>query len=239
MSDKTDGIFTLTVPVILSHPHLFEAKAFQRKGKAAGEPKFGGSFVFDLENPDLQAIRALAVKLAQAKWPGRDVVAESKGKVVEVEGEKVRQPASFKFPWTMGDSIIAKRLAKLKAEGKDDDGKADFQKGKVIIKTASKYAPRCAVLLNGKPTDLTPETVNAYKSQFYFGVKVLAQFNLVAYDKVGETGLDGVTIYLNMVLSLNKGEKLATGASAAETFAGYVGSATTEDPTTTADDNEF
>lgn len=233
MSDaKTDGLFTLTTPVILSHPHLFEAKPFMRKGKPAGEPKFGGSLVFDLENPDVKAIKQLAVKLAGAKWPGRDVVSESKGKVVtDEQGKQTRLAPTFKFPWTLGDTLVAKRAAKLKADGKEADDKADFQAGKLVIKTASKYAPRCAVLLNGKPTDLTPETVKAYVSQFYFGVKVLAQLNLVAYDKVGETGIDGITVYLNMVLSLNKGEKLSAGASATEVFKDYVGTTTDEDPT--------
>jgi Protein of unknown function (DUF2815) len=241
MADKnTDGLFTLTAPVVLSHPHLFEAKPFMRKGKPAGEPKYGGSFVFELDSPDLKSIKALAVKLASAKWPGRDVIAESKGKVVtDEEGKQTRLSPTFKFPWALGDTIIAKRSAKLKAEGKEDDGKAAFQAGKAVIKTASKYAPRCAVLVNGKPTDLTAETVKAYMGQFYFGVKVLAQFNLVPYDKVGETGIDGVTIYLNMVLSLNKGEKLASGASAAETFKDYVGSTTDEDPTAGGEESQF
>lgn len=237
MSDtKVDGLYTLTAPVTLAFPSLFDAKPFMRKGKPAGDPKFGASFVFDPESADLKAIKALAVKLAQAKWPGRDVISESRGKIIEVEGQKVQQPPSFKFPFTSGDKLADKRAAALKAAGKNEDTKADFQRGKVIIKTASKYAPRMAVLLNGKPVDLTPETQNAYKGQFYFGVKALAQFNLVAYDKVGETGIDGVTIYLNMVLSLNKGERLAGGQSAAEAFKDYAGTVTDENPTAGMDD---
>lgn len=235
MSDnaKQDGLYTLTQPVILSHPHLFDAKPFMRKGKPAGEPKFGASFVFDLESADLKNIKSLAVKLAQAKWPNRDVIGESKGRLVEdpETHQQVRLSPTFKFPWTLGDKVVAAHVAKLKAEGKEDDHLGDFQAGKAVIKSSSKYAPRLAVVLNGKATDLTPETVAAYKAQFYFGVKVLAQFNLVPYDKVGETGVDGITIYLNMVLTLNKGEKLAAGKSAAETFSGYIGSVTSEDPT--------
>jgi hypothetical protein len=68
------------------------------------------------------------------------------------------------------------------------------------------------------------------KPKFYFGVEVLPQFNFVAYDGVGNN-LDGVTAYLNMVFTTNKGKRLSGGASAAETFKGYAGHTSTEDPT--------
>lgn len=220
MTEKqsVDGLYTLTQPVIVTHPQFFEAKAFMRKGKPAGDPKFSGSFVFEPDSPDLAALKALAVKLAKTKWPDRDVIQMSK------EGK-------FKFPFTSGDKIAAAYAAKQKEAGKEDDGRADFQKGKVVIKTASKYAPRLSVVVNGKAVDLTPENTAQFKSQFYFGVKALGQLNLVAYDKVGETGVDGITVYLNMVLSLNKGERLTGGAPGAEVFKDYLGTMTAEDPT--------
>lgn len=239
MSNPIDGLYTLTIPVVMAHPSLVTARAFKSKGKEKGEAKFGASFIFDPESVDLKAMKAKAVQVAAAKWPGRDCAGESKGKVVVENGENVRMPATFKFPFTSGDTVANKRVAKLKAEGKEDDGKGDFQRGKVVVKTASKFAPRLAVILNGKPVDLDEDTLKAHASKFYFGVKVLAQFNFVPYDAVGETGTDGVTVYLNSVLTLNTGEKLSSGgAPASEVFKGYVGSATTEDPTagTGADD---
>lgn len=232
MADKIDGLYTLTAPVVLAHPSLVTARAFKAKGKEKGEPKFGGSFIFDLDSNDLKAMKAKALQVAAARWPGRDCAGESKGKVVVEKGENVRMPPTFKFPFTSGDKIADKRVAKLKAEGKEDDGKGDFQRNKVVVKTSSKFAPRLAVLLNGKPTDLTEETLKAHQNKFYFGVNVLAQFNFVPYDAVGEGGTDGVTVYLNSVLTLNTGEKLSSGgAPASEVFKGYVGTASTEDPT--------
>ena len=221
MAEMT-GIFDLTVPVVLAHPHLFEAVKFKRGGKEQGEAKYGGSFVFEADNPDLKELKARAVALAKAKWPGRDIAADFKAK-------------QFKFPWSSGDAIVAKRVAKLQAAGKQDDHKGDFQLGKVVLKSSSKYAPRMAVIANGKIVDLDDSNRALYKNQFYFGVKVLAQLNLVPYDKVGETGLDGVTAYINLVLSTNKGERLSGGASAAEVFKGYVGSVSAEDPTAGGD----
>lgn len=215
---ELNGIFDLTVPVVLAHPHLFEAVKFKRNGKEQGEPKYGASFVFDADNPDLKDLKARAVALAKAKWPGRDIAADFKAK-------------QFKFPWASGDGIVLKRVAKLQAAGKQDDHKGDFQLGKVVLKSSSKYAPRMAVIANGKIVDLDSANTSGFKGQFYFGVKVLAQLNLVAYDGVGETGLDGVTAYINLVLSTNKGERLSGGASAAEVFKGYVGTVSAEDPT--------
>lgn len=240
MATNTDGIYTLTIPVVMAHPSLIEAKKFKGKnGKESGDPKFGASFLFDPESADLKAMKAKAMQVAAAKWPGRNCAAESKGSVVEENGEKIRLAPTFKFPFSSGDTIANKRVAKLKAEGKEDDGKGDFQRGKVVVKTASKFAPRLAVLLNGKPVDLEGDAIKANAGKFYSGTHVLAQFNFVPYDKVGETGTDGVTVYLNSVLTLNKGEKLSSGgAPAAEVFKGYVGSASDEDPTagTGADD---
>lgn len=215
---ELNGVFDLTVPVVLAHPHLFEAVKFKRNGREQGEPKFGGSFVFEADNPDLAALKARAVALAKAKWPGRDIAADFKA-------------GKFKMPWSAGDKIVAKRVAKLQAASKQDDHKGDFQLGKVVVKSASKYAPRLAVIANGKIVDLDSTNTAAFKGQFYFGVKVLAQFNIVPYDAVGDTGLDGVTAYINLVLSTNKGERLSGGASAAEVFKGYVGSVSAEDPT--------
>lgn len=212
---KLDGSYNLTTPVVMIHPNLHEARQFKDKaGKAKGEPKFGASFVFAPGTPDLDALKVLAVRVARQKWPEVDI-------------------KSLKFPFTAGDKLIEKRKAKLSATGKPYDGKADFQAGKVVLKSASKYPPRLAGIENGKIVDYEGPTLAASKGKFYFGVEVLAQFNLVPYD--GDDGPGGVTAYLNMVLTTNKGERLSGGASASEVFKGYVGHASTVDPTASED----
>lgn len=204
--------FQLTVPVVMAHPHLDKPQAFKRKGKDAGEPKFGASFVLDPNGPDFANLKAEVAKAIKAKWPGR-----------ELKG--------FKVPWTAGDRLIEKYVAKKKAEGKEDDGKADFQKGMQVVKGASKYRPKLAVVENGELIDVTDENMALHKGKFYFGVQALARFNLVAYDKINDDAQDGVTAYLDMVVSLNKGERLTGGPTAAETFKGVVGGLSAEDPT--------
>lgn len=226
MSETQDSIFNLTVPVVMSHPHLLEAVKFKGKnGKESGEPKFSASFGFPADNADLPNIKALAMSVAKAKWPGRDVVADMKERL-------------FAFPFSNGNTLIQKRIKALKDKGKEYTGDADFQKDQLILKSSSKFQPRLSIILNNKPVDLTDETIKVHKSKFYFGTFALAQFNFVAYDGVGQNP-DGVTAYLNMVLSLNRGEKLTSGGpSAAEVFAGYAGNLSGEDPTGGADMND-
>ena len=224
---NTTGLFNFTAPAVLVFPNLFEAKKFKKNGKEAGEAKYGGTLILSPDHADLAALKARAIAVAKAKWPGRDLQADFKN------GE-------LRMPWQSGDKLAEKRVKKLTNAGKDDDGKGDFQKGKVVIKTSSKYQPRLSVINAGKIVDLEESTFTAHKSKFYSGTQVLAQVNLVPYDGVGEDGKDGVTAYLNMVLTLNKGERIGgSGPAASEVFKGYVGNVTDEDPTGgNLDDNE-
>ena len=219
MSEVT-GMFSLTVPAVMSFPHLLEPAKFKRNGREQGEAKYGASFLFAIDpaHPDTAGIKSKVLEVAKAKWPGRDVAGDYKA-------------GKLKLPFTSGDKLCDKRVAKLKAAGKDDDHKGDFQKGHLVLKAASKYAPNLAVIANGKIVDLDGSNKEAFKGQFYFGVKALALFNFVAYDAIKDGENDGVTAYLQSVLSTNKGDRLSGGASAAETFKGYVGQISAEDPT--------
>lgn len=204
MSEKTDGIYNLTAPAIMTFPALYEARKFKANGKESGEPKFGANFTFEANSEDLKNIKQLAGKIARAKWPDRDL-------------------KTLKFPFTAGDKLADKR----KAAGKDD---GEWQRGKVMISARSKFEPRLAVVLNGKVTDLDGDLKMKSKNQFYSGVLCYAQFNFVPYDAVGGNP-PGVAAYLNMVFSLNKGERVGGGQSAVEVFKGYQGALSAEDPT--------
>jgi hypothetical protein len=202
---KTDGIFDLTQPVPMTFPQLFEAKAFQKGGKTAGEPKFSGNFNFPIDSEDLKALKTLAAKLARAKWPDKPFT-------------------ELVFPFANGDKLADERKAKGKNGG-------DFTRGKVVIAARSKYEPELGYIENGRIVELsTPTAKQAAKGKFYPGVLVYAQFNLVPYDAVG-SNKPGVTAYLNKVLSTVKGERLAGGKSITDTFKGYVGAVSMDDPT--------
>lgn len=201
--NKNDNSVALTKPVVMVFPNLHEPRAIGAKGKEQGAPKYSANFVFPPDHPDLPKLVAKAKEVAGAKWPGREL-------------------ATLKFPFSKGDKLADK----AKAKGKD----GEFQRGKTVLASRSKYEPRLSVIENGKLVELEGPARAAAKPKFYSGVEVLAQFNFVTYEGVGENP-DGVTAYLNQVCSLNKGARIAGGASAAEVFKGYAGTVSNEDPT--------
>lgn len=202
---ENTGIFTLMKPVVMTHPTLFEARGFGKKGKETGEPKFSANFLFDPSSEDLAGMKKVAAQVARAKWPGRDF-------------------KELKFPFSSGDKIADRRKEK---SGKDD---SEFTRGKIAVSARSKYEPRLSGVENGKIAEYEGDARLKAKAKFYFGVEVLAQFNFVAYGGVGANP-DGVTAYLNMVHTTNRGERLGSGSSATEVFKDYVGHTSQEDPT--------
>lgn len=217
---ETASLVATTTPVVMAFQgSLIEAKRFKQNGKESGEPRHSASFIFDPTSPDLARIKAAAVAVAQAKWPGRDIGGDFKA-------------GKFGLPFAAGNSIVAKTQAKMAKAGKEYDGKADFMKDKVVLKASSKYQPRLAVIENGKISPpLEGAALTANKGKFYFGAEVLFEVNLSAYDAVGSNGTDGVTAYLQQVLTTNKGKRLSGGTDPAETFASYAGKLSSEDPT--------
>lgn len=206
MTEKLSGTFTLTSPVVMTFPNLLEAKAFMKNGKAKGDPKYSANFVFDAEHPDLKGMKELAAKVARAKWPDTPF-------------------SELKFPFISGDKLADKRKAKDKTDG-------EWQRGKLIISAKSKLQPRLSYLDGGKIVDLETDLAKSLaKDKFFNGAEVLAQFNFWAYEKGDEDSKNGVTAYLNLVLSTGKGKRLSGGQTASEVFKGYAGSVSAEDPT--------
>jgi hypothetical protein len=74
---------------------------------------------------------------------------------------------------------------------------------------------------------------------FYSGAHLVPSFGLHWY-KGDEGKPDGVSLYLNAVLFAKHGTRLGgRSANAAETFKGYIGSISSEDPTGGAAANEL
>lgn len=190
------GIFTFNKPQRLTFPNVMEAKAVMRNGKATGEPKFSANFEFLPDDEDLAAAKARAIAVARAARPGIALT-------------------ELDFPFSDGNKLADK----AKAKGKD----REWSRGRVVLTARSKFEPSLAILEGGQLVDYEGEKRPLAKSAFYTGAEVLAQVNFQYYDAVGDNGKAGVTAYLNKVVSLKRGAKLAGGASAAETFKGYVG----------------
>lgn len=198
--------YSLTEPVVMTFPNLIVPRKFKGKGgKESGEPKFGASFVFKIDSADLKAMKVLAAKIAREKWPGRALT-------------------ELAFPFSDG--------TKLADKGKQDHKDREFYRGGVVLTahTGEKYPPKLSGFENGIVVDYDGDAKKAAAGKFYSGVEVLAQFNLAVYNGVGNNP-DGVTAYVNMVFTTNKGTRLSTGQTAAEVFKSYIGTVSQEDPT--------
>jgi Protein of unknown function (DUF2815) len=216
-----DHLFTMTSPVILAHPQLFEPKAFKPKGNRAVDPstaKYSANFVIAPDHPDVQAMRHQILAVAQARWPGRDFT------------------SGFAWPVGSGDKAADRRQEANRQAGKlgedgvsgRDDGA--YARGKLLLVARGKFAPGLAVIHNSAIVDLsTPALIATHRGQFFFGAEVLASVKFDAYDGVGANP-DGVCAYLNSVLATGRGERIAGERSAATTFAGYAGKVTATDP---------
>jgi hypothetical protein len=172
-------------------------------------PKYSAKFLFAPDNPDLKTLKQTAAQVARAAFPGREL-------------------KTLQFPFVNGDTYADE----AKAAGKDKE----WARGHVIVSSRSKYEPRLAIAEGGPAVDLDGDARGANSAKFYSGVLALVQFNFVAYKGVGRNP-DGVTAYLSMVVSTNRGAHIRTGgASAAEVFKNYVGTVSDVDPTGGAKD---
>lgn len=225
MADSNDfpGLWTATQPGIITYVNVVTPRAFKGKGgKDTGEPKFDLNFETPADSPDLIAAKQLAVSLAKAKWPGREIVP-----YISKPGYQNPRDALM-FPFRKGDELADEAVA----EGKE----REWSRGRGVIIARSKFRPSLSVVLNGRVSDINKEdekAVAAASQYFYPGVEALVQFNFVAYDGVGNNP-DGVTAYLQHVFSFNRGERVKAGGgtrSASDVFGGYIGITSDTDPT--------
>lgn len=194
------GFYALSVPVMLTFPNLFEAKAVGGKGKA----KFSANFEFETDNPDLAALKLTAAKVAQAKWPGREL-------------------AGLKFPFTLG--------AKLADRAKEKGKNREFSRDKVVMTARTTFAPKLSAIVGGQLVKFTADTRASAMDKFYSGAKVIAQVTFEAYDGV-DPNPDGVTAYLDMVCALGGGDRvMGGGRSEEDVFKSYLGTMSNVDPT--------
>lgn len=217
--------FQTSVPALLSFPNLIEARAVKRNGKDTGEAKFSVDIEFDPSSPDVAAIKAACVKAARQLWPDRDLAAEAR--TIDANGNK-KQP-TFLFPFKSGDVLADRAKENSAKEGKER--LREWSRGKFVLTARTTKAPGLSVIKDNRLIEFSDDTRATAKPYFYTGVLGLVKVQFAPYNGVPPTGVDGVTAYLDLVVSTNKGEKLIKGgATAAEVFSGYIGSVTDENP---------
>lgn len=191
-------------------PTLFTPKKFKKNGVEQGEPKYSSSFLFDEDSEELGRLKKKAIAVARSKW-GDDVALKD-----------------LVFPFKGGAGL------KKKAENKKKDG--SFYDGQVMLKTSSKFKPATLDARKDPPVETEDPKL------IYSGCYVAGEVNFVAYndddDDDGNEVPGGVTAYVNAVVFVAKGDRIA-GKDHAATFRGLKGSASAVDPTSGGDDDEI
>lgn len=104
---------------------------------------------------------------------------------------------------------------------------------KTVVTARSDYAPNLGVIENNKIVEVVnPVQLKQYRRYFYGGAEVLFGITLRPYEVKGEKG---ISAKLTMLLGVKPSES-GGGRSVAETFKGYVGTVSGEDPTKGAGD---
>lgn len=209
-SDLGIHVFGRVDQPIIIFPALFTPKRFKRDGVEQGKAKYSASFLFDEGSEELEALKATAKAVAQAKW-GDDV-----------------DTSKLKFPFTKGTAL------KKKAEAKDKDG--SFYEGKIMLKSSTEF--KIPVLDGRKEPPIETQDEKLVYSGCYVAGEVNFNAYNGDDDEDGNTVPGGVNAYLNVVVFVAAGTRIA-GKDHAAAFRGIKGSASKVDPTAGGDDDEI
>lgn len=186
---KEPVTFQLSAPAILAFPNLLVPRKFMQNGREQGEAKFDATLLLKPDHPDIEAIKSQLNKAALGHWPGG-------------------LPQPFSWPLRSGDAMADS----AKSKGKD----REVLRGFFVLQGRSQFPPGLSAVINGRVKDY-PQTGDdraTAQSYFYGGCECLGGFVFEAYEVGANT--PGVTAYLQVLISLNRGEhnaKLTAGAS--------------------------
>ncbi len=196
-NDELKVQVTLTEPVRVSWPQVFEPRAVMINGKATGEPFFSARLIFGATHADIQGLRTTASKLLAKVNPGSTPIKD------------LAPYKDFFYPFKSGATMIAEAKKRTATAGKEYRGFEDYMDGTqtLFAKAAAKYPPQLDVFLNGNWVKLvTPENRAMHKDKFYNGMIAVGSVTLAGVRL--PTGGWGVTCYLNGLAALEGGHHI-------------------------------
>jgi Protein of unknown function (DUF2815) len=209
-----EGFYQMTNPAPFVWNHLVTPKAERTVRGMVFKAAYEATVLFTSDHPDFEPLVALVKAATPAVAPA--------------------------FPNGTPFSNGTKLADEANANGKN----REWARGKILFNPHSNvqkrdgsmlFPPQLVVLLNNKyvrygSAELPRELAAPY---FYSGVLAIGTFAIAGYEGMG----GGVTAYLNEVLSLNSGERIAGGPDAEEKygpavdFSKYTGHVSNTDPT--------
>lgn len=226
--------YTLIKPARLLFSSI-TAKSAPRVAQGTATPKFSGTFGIEKEDfdPIVQImVDAIKAELGAFTNPGDYYLACMSGMTA---GKRAMQKAEFDAQGkTPDEAFKIKEKAEKRAEL--------YKPFAGIITASSQYDVSLARLEGGKIVDIPDEEharAQAGKDLFYPGAYVVPAVAFKAFRRKTMEAKDGVTAYLQNVLFIRKGERLAGAGGPAnnEVFDSYAGYSDF-DPTANAPSNK-
>ena len=229
--------FLIEDPVRLAFCHVMRPRFYDERTGKFREPidsdakdrlSYSAQFMFDADSPDLLAIKTLAGKLLEQHGASRDAkgVLVTSGFTDPRTGKDI-PPAELQLPWETGEDVIAAGQRKRGDKAYDNE----HLRGKVVLKANTKTEPYLSLFENGVMRDFFTVETRGMADRFFFNGVFVVGAIVVALHAAG-TNKPGVKCYLNHLVSLNKGERLAgSQVPTAEKFAGFIGRQSAVDPT--------
>ena len=226
--------YTLNKPARLLYASVTEKSA--PRGVANAEPKFSGTFGIEEEDfKKIVDIMVAAIKSETGSFtnPGNYFLACQGGKTA---GKRAIQAAELKCqkPGTSEDE-------KFKIREKAAARAALYEPYAGILTASSQFDVELARLEGGKIIDIAAEAharAQAGKDYFYPGAYVVPAVAFKGFLRKSLDAKDGCTAYLQNVLYVRKGERIAGGSAPSnnEVFGNYAGYSDF-DPTANAPSN--
>lgn len=196
MADIVTYLMTTAAPLVLAS--VIKPRPEHTHNRIVYKATYEASFLLSKDHPDWEPIRSIMRQVATKGLPN------------------VADPS---FPVQTGDAMAAE------AKAKGWKGNYDWAPGKIILRAKAAvakangellYPPRLVAVVNDAylkyGSEERPRAMAA--PYFYNGVNVRAELSFVAYEAAPVKDMPPrgyVAVYLNEVLSLNTGEKLAGG----------------------------
>jgi hypothetical protein len=217
--------FLIEDPVRLAFCHVMRPQFYdERTGKfrdpvdsdARDRLTYRVQFLFDADSPTLNTVKTLAGQLL-----------DKHGEFIDKSTGQPIPRANLQLPWEAGETFIARDKRNRGDKATDHEHLV----GKELLKANTQHEPYLSVFENGVMRDFFTVETRGMADRFFFpGVFVVGSI-VVALHAAG-TNKPGVKCYLNHLVSLNKGERLAgSQVPTAEKFAGFIGRQLAVDPT--------
>lgn len=195
-------------PLILALPSLFEPRKLQENGAVREDsiPRYSATFMMRNDHPDLGAVYAAIVSVAQQHFP----------QVVQKDGQGnavLPHRSLFSNPLANGDEYAAAEPGKKYRQPMRGYWLLRAGAPSLTRAGAERKPPALSIVENGRIVDLLfDETRKDYRKYFFGGANVFASIGFG--PRAG--GSAGVTAYLNLVVSLGTGDPIPDLGSSEE-----------------------